>query len=184
MKFIRIHLPIEPTAQSRPKVVFKNGKTWSYYSPDTVRGREEFTNCIQSHIKDIFPEHFPLRLTIAFYRQRSRWVGKTEDIPVRKPDINNMLSLALDCMNDILYPDDGQVSNVHMKKRWAGGGNWRVPGYIELELTEDKLTRKEKADRDIWHRDKQKISKWEKGEKNRQERLDRKYHRNKIKTEV
>jgi Holliday junction resolvase RusA-like endonuclease len=184
MKFIRIHLPIEPTSQSRPRVVIKDGKTWSYYPPATIQGRDEFTECIQPHARKIFPEHLPLRLTISFYRQRSRWVGKIEDMPVRKPDINNFLSLALDCMTSILYPDDAQITKVIMKKRWADGGNWRTPGYIELELVEDKLTRSEKIDRDKWNANKLKIAQWEKKEKNKQEALDRKYHRNKVKTEV
>ena len=178
-KLIRIKLPIEPVPQSRPKVAFKNGATWTYYPPKTVQAREEFTALIQRHIDKIFPEHLPLRLTISFYRQRSKWVGVGEDLPVRKPDLNNFLSMALDCMSGILYPDDAQVTKVIMKKRWAAGGNWREPGYIEIEIVEDKLTPNEKKDRDIFQRDKMKIAQWDKAEANK-----KKKHRRKKKVAV
>jgi hypothetical protein len=61
-----------------------------------------------------------------------------------------------------------------MSKRWADGGNWRTPGYIEIELVEDKLTRSEKAARDKWNNEKLKIAQWEKAEANKKKKRKRK----------
>ncbi len=184
MKFIRIKLPLEPVPQGRARIAMKGGKVWSYYVEKTQKAKEAYILLMKRHESKKFATHVPLRLSINFYRKRSRWVGKNEEFPVRKSDLDNYLKLAIDSMKGLLFEDDAQITKIIASKRWADGGNWRTPGYIEIELVEDKLTRSEKAARDKWNADKQKISKWEKGEKNRQEALDRKYHRNKIKTEV
>ena len=184
MKFIRIKLPLEPVPQGRARIAIKNGKVWSYYTEKTNKAKEAYILLMKRHEPKKFAAHIPVRLSVTFYRQRSRWVGKSEDFPVRKPDLDNLEKLLLDCMNGLLVEDDAQITKIIMSKRWADGGNWRTPGYIEIELVEDKLTRSEKAARDKWNNEKLKIAQWEKKEKNKQEALDRKYHRNKIKTEA
>ena len=174
MKFIRIKLPLEPVPQGRPKVAIKGSATWTYYSPKSVQAKNDIIALIKRHEPKKFEAYVPLRLTINFYRQRSKWVGKNEEMPVRKPDLDNFLKLVTDAMNGILFEDDAQITKIIASKRWADGGNWRTPGYIEIELVEDKLTRIEKAERDTFQRDKMKIAQWDKAEANKKKKHRRK----------
>lgn len=42
-----------------------------------------------------------------------------EILPTKKPDADNVLKAIKDAMNGIVYADDAQVTDVHMRKRFA-----------------------------------------------------------------
>ena len=39
--------------------------------------------------------------------------------PVKKPDVDNILKIVMDGLNGIAYPDDKQITDAHVKKRYS-----------------------------------------------------------------
>ena len=155
MKYIHITINAEPVAKGRAKHGFKNGATYSYTPYKTQEAQEELQATFQKKLKPI-PAHTPLKLTIVFYRTKSKWLPKREDKPFRKPDLDNFLKLVMDAMSmkyrkyrtwengawrnsvEELKPvllDDAQITWINVKKRWSHNGH----GYIDLTLEDDIL---------------------------------------------
>lgn len=139
MDSIRIVIKQEPVAKGRPRTSYRNGVVRTYTPQKTQDAQEYIRAKLLKHRDKMFGEHVPVRLVITFYRTKSKWLKKSETIPVRKPDVNNFLSLALDSMSGNLFCDDAQVSQVLMKKRWTN----REYGYITMKLTRDVLSKSE-----------------------------------------
>jgi Holliday junction resolvase RusA-like endonuclease len=126
-------LNIEPVAKGRPKVAFKDGHVWSYNPPKTQEAEENILALLDHH-KLQFKKGAAVKLTAIFYRTKSKWLPKYEDLPFRKPDLDNFTKLLLDAINGVLVPDDAQITCLIVKKRWSPTGR----GYIELTLEDDK----------------------------------------------
>jgi Holliday junction resolvase RusA-like endonuclease len=126
-------IKIEPVAKGRPRSTIQGGKIWTY-NPDRTQVAEETIRAFLSEYKEtIFPQHAPLKLTVTFYRTKSKWLPKRETLPFRRPDLDNLLKLLLDAINHILIPDDAQITSIETKKRWST----KSYGYIELTLEND-----------------------------------------------
>jgi Holliday junction resolvase RusA-like endonuclease len=133
MKVIELTIDYEPTPKGRPRVVYKNGSVRTY-TPQRTVDAQEYINTFLSQYKDVyFPIHTAVRMEVTFWRTKSKWLAKKETLPMRKPDLNNFLGLALDAINKKLWYDDCQVTTCLMKKRWSPNGE----GYITLKLEED-----------------------------------------------
>jgi len=127
-------IPIEPVAKGRAKTRFINGRALTFTPKKTQEAQEAVGLTVKSIYNTIpFQPHIPLKLTATFYRTKSKWLPKRETLPFRKPDLDNFLKLLLDGINMVAIPDDAQITNMIIKKRWSTNGH----GYIEFELSED-----------------------------------------------
>jgi len=124
----------EPVPKGRPKTIMRGGKVWTFTPKHTKEAEAIIRTLVIQQAIDGFPEHTPLHMTVTFYRTKPEYAPKGELIPVRKPDLDNYIKTILDALNGIAFPDDAQISTIEARKRWSENG-----GYIELELTEDKL---------------------------------------------
>jgi Holliday junction resolvase RusA-like endonuclease len=115
-------------------VAIANGKIWSYNPRNTQDAVKLLRERMERHKDKCFPKHLPTKLTMVFYRRKSRWLPRRERLPFRKPDLDNFLKLALDAMNGILVADDAQITSIIVKKRWAKDG----VGRINIKLEEDR----------------------------------------------
>jgi len=134
MRAIRITIATDPVAKGRPKTAIREGKVWTYTPRKTENAQELIIERLVRYQDRCFPKHVPVKMTIVFYRIKSRWLPKRESLPFRKPDLDNFLKLVLDAMNGILVTDDAQVTSIITKKRWANDGN----GHINIKLEEDR----------------------------------------------
>ena len=132
-KRIRLSIPMNPVPKGRPRVAIRNGKVRTYTPERTQEAQDTLIALIYKHRDKMFLPYVPVRLSITFYRQRSKWSPKSDILPVRKPDLDNLLKLVLDSMSGILIADDAQITNIHMAKRWSKNGH----GYISIMLEED-----------------------------------------------
>ena len=139
---IRVTISTEPTAKGRPRVAFLNGHARTYTPTKTQEAQEFIKTRLLRHRDKAFPMGIPLRLTCTFWRTKSRYLPKREDIPWRRPDLPNFLSLVCDAMTGVLYADDSQLTYVVTKKRWSPTGQ----GFITLKLEPDSLKGDEHAD--------------------------------------
>lgn len=110
-------VPMEPVAKARPRVVTANGRTRTYTPARTVAAEQE----VRAHLlpyRGSFGPGVPLYVAITFYMRRPR---TGPDHPIKGRDLDNMAKLVLDAMNGLVYPDDAQVVEMHVRKTWASG---------------------------------------------------------------
>lgn len=134
MKAIELTIDYEPTPKGRPRTSYSNGKVHTY-TPQRTVDAQEYIKAFLNQYKDTcyFPIHTSVKMTVTFWRTKSKWLAKKEKLPMRKPDLNNFLGLLLDGINERLWYDDCQVTTCLMKKRWST----KEYGYIEVKLQED-----------------------------------------------
>lgn len=142
MKTIRITIQTEPTPKGRPRTKFINGHALTYTPHKTREAQDVIKERSLKHRLDAFPAHVPIRLSITFYRTKSKYLPKKETMPFRKPDLPNLLALACDAMSDVLYEDDAELTTIRCAKRWSSNGE----GYITIKLEPDSLKGDENAD--------------------------------------
>ena len=131
---LNIKIPLEPVAKARARVAFTNGKVRSYTPTKTQEAENALLNYLWKYREKCFERHIPVKLTVVFYRVKSKWMPKKETMPFRKPDLDNFGKLICDAINGLLIVDDSQITTLNLKKRWADNG----VGYIKLKLEEDR----------------------------------------------
>jgi len=125
---------MEPIAKGRPRTTYQNGIVRTYTPTKTVEAQDYIKARLLRHIKDAFLPHTSVKLTATFYRTKSKWLQKKETMPFRKPDLDNFLKLLLDSLDNILVPDDAQITSINVRKRWSLNSE----GYITIKLEQDK----------------------------------------------
>ena len=133
-KRIRLSILMNPVPKGRPRVAVRDGKVRTYTPERTQEAQDTLIALIYKHKDKMFLPYVPVRLSITFYRQKSKWAPKSDILPVRKPDLDNFLKLVLDSMNGVLIADDAQITTIRVAKRWSDNGQ----GHISIILEEDK----------------------------------------------
>jgi Holliday junction resolvase RusA-like endonuclease len=134
-RILRIIISEEPVPKGRSRVVFSNGKVHSYTPQHTREAQDSIVVRLKRYQDECFPKDIPLKLTAVFYRTKSKYLPKREELPFRKPDLDNLLKLLSDAANGILFVDDAQLCDIHVSKRWTD----KEYGYITVRLEEDSL---------------------------------------------
>ncbi len=130
---IRVTIQTEPTAKGRPRTVVRNGVIRTY-TPEKTQIAQDFVKArLKKHTPGGFPAHIPVRLSATFYRARPKWIPRREALPVRKPDLDNFLKLLLDSLDEVLVPDDAQITTISVRKRWST----KPTGYVTIKLEPD-----------------------------------------------
>ena len=133
---VRIVIKTEPTAKGRAKTSYRNGRVWTYTPRKTQEAENVIKERLTRHLADKFPAHVPVKLTAVFYRTKSKYLKRSEILPVRKPDLDNLLKLLLDSMNGLLVSDDAQITTIKVSKRWTTEEH----PFIRIKLENDKLS--------------------------------------------
>jgi Holliday junction resolvase RusA-like endonuclease len=132
-KVIRIEIQTEPVAKARARTVIVNGQCHSYTPERTKTAQDLIRLRCMRHQEQCFGEHIPVKLTVVFYRTKSKWLSKKETKPFRKSDLDNYCKTVMDAINGVLVADDAQICNLSAKKRWTD----RNEGYITIRLESD-----------------------------------------------
>lgn len=74
------------------------------------------------------PFEGPLRITLSFNLPRPKSHGKKVTFPDHRPDIDKLARSVLDALTHVCFVDDGQVTTLFARKRWA------VPGLVPVGL--------------------------------------------------
>ena len=135
---LEIIIKTEPVAKARSRVRLVQGKPYSYNPHKTQEAQDFLYECFLPYRDKVFGSYVPVKLTIIFYRTNKmkykRGLARKERLPVRKPDCDNMLKLALDSMNGVLVADDSQIVEIHSSKLWSD----KDYPYISIKLEEVK----------------------------------------------
>lgn len=126
-----IHIVIdgEPIQKNRPRAG-KRGKKVVIYS-DQKGVEQMWIACLVAQIPFGFESlKGPVSVDCVFYKSRPKShygtgknAGKIKKsapaLPLTTPDLDNYEKFAWDCMNKIIYLDDGQVTDSSEKKRYS-----------------------------------------------------------------
>jgi len=121
---ITITIPGKPIAKKRPKFA-RRGKHVTTYNPQESEEGRWITLAHQ-----YFPEkpfEGPIVLSAEFYMPIPKSVSKKrrammltgEIMHTKKPDTDNMLKFAKDCLNGFAWVDDAQVIECHCRKLYS-----------------------------------------------------------------
>ena len=122
---IRVVIPGEPAAKGRPRIgKMANGRPMAF-TPAKTRTRE---GVIASLAMDAMAGRAPLTVPLcvsllAVMAIPASWPKKRQaaalagaELPAKRPDLDNLLKLATDAMNGIVYADDVQIVEVRARK--------------------------------------------------------------------
>lgn len=108
----------EPVAKGRPKVRIRGRFAQMYTPPKTREAEQDFQAKALKHVPPS-PIEGPLSVTLKFHKQKPKSLPKKVKYWVKRPDLDNMIKLALDAMNKIFFVDDSQIVELHSIKEYS-----------------------------------------------------------------
>lgn len=127
-------LHLEPKPQSRPRF----GRNRAYEDGKMTQWKRNYVSQLRLLNPKIIPNG-PVYVSMTFYIyppkriaevKKKRLELESEAIYVdKRPDIDNYIKAVLDCSNEILFKDDGQVAALSSQKLYS------LNPRIEIEIT-------------------------------------------------
>ncbi len=119
-------IPVVPTGQQRPRFTARGKHGMAYKSKSQKEHERELGYHIQRQRPDE-PMTGPIEVKLdAYYPIPKSWPKwkvaaalSNEIRPTVKPDLDNVLKMALDCSNGVLFADDKQVVGVMTRKFYS-----------------------------------------------------------------
>lgn len=124
---IRFTIPGEPQGKGRPRVGRVSGQARMFTPEKTVRYENLITLAAREAMGSRPPLTGPVLLEVAMYHPiRASWSKKKQAaalanqmLPTLKCDADNCLKAICDALNGVAWKDDVQVTDLHLKKRFA-----------------------------------------------------------------
>lgn len=138
---MKLVLNIEPKPQSRPRFARRGNFTTTYEDKAMKVWRERCSGLIAEELL-LYPveDKKAYKMDITFYIKPPKYLSKVkkhqaaleaEILPVsKKPDTDNYVKALLDSWSGFVFKDDGQVSDIHARKRYS------LNPRIEVEIEE------------------------------------------------
>lgn len=120
-------VPGQPVAKGRPKFARQGGFVRAYTPEKTVNYETLVKIAAAEAMEGDAPMKGPLTLDISLgvtipkstpKKDRAR-ISTGYFLPVKKPDVDNVLKAISDAMNGIVYEDDAQLVDVRIRKRYS-----------------------------------------------------------------
>lgn len=120
---IEFSVEMKPTGKARPRV----GRFGMYTPKKTHDAESVIARAAKSRMGSLQPssENVTMMVSVTFpipksYRGLKRELAESGQLlPGKKPDIDNMVKLAADAMNGIVYVDDAQVCRLVAEKKYG-----------------------------------------------------------------
>jgi len=117
----------EAVGKGRPRFARRGNFTSTYTPQKTKTYEDEIKMMASAAMGSSEPLETPITVAIyisigipaSFSKKRHKDALKNIEKPMKKPDIDNIAKCFLDAMNGIIYLDDKQVVNLHVKKVYA-----------------------------------------------------------------
>lgn len=137
---VSITIPGAPVPKGRPRLSTRGGFARAY-TPEKTRAYEDRIRIeALAAMGSARPLEGPVTVSVTAYvaapkaMPKRRRAAAYEGIekPVTRPDLDNYGKLALDACNGILFRDDGQVTDLILRKRFAD-----FPSLVITVVTDD-----------------------------------------------
>lgn len=139
-----------PAYMTRPLVAFTvPGKPVAWQRAGFAGGQGFYTKpetrAYQKVIQQIAALHFrgtpPLAdnaiiLNVTIHRARPKR-KPLPPVPITRPDIDNIAKTVADALNGLIYHDDGQIADMHVRKIWADADAVEVEVFAIVTGNED-----------------------------------------------
>lgn len=144
---ISIIVPGKPRGKGRPRFgnghAFTPASTRRYEHEIAVEAQRAVAGCLADWDKTA-----PMRVDIlavfpipASWPKRKRSEAEAGDIaPQVKPDLDNVVKIALDALNGVAFEDDKQVIRLDASKVYPEGipAAWARDGYLQIVVTQER----------------------------------------------
>jgi len=125
----------KPVPKARPQFSRMHGKMRTFTPQTTV----DFEKLVKEEAKKHFsaPLEGAVSVYLSFFLPRPQHlIWKTKPMPAihcdKRPDIDNLAKSVIDGLTGIAFKDDGQISSLHLVKRYHAGD--KEPR-VEIEVT-------------------------------------------------
>ena len=120
-------IPHEPVPKGRPRFARRGGFVQTYTDAKTLT----YENIVRTYAKKAMGSSKPLEGAISVYlyirmsvpknysKARRKACIEGVEKPTKKPDLDNVAKSISDGMNGIVYVDDGQIVDLHVKKVYS-----------------------------------------------------------------
>lgn len=137
MEFV---IDLAPKPQSRPRFT-RHGR------PYELKDMKEYKQAVERSVKEQMNGNklidVPISVSMTIYIEPPQYISKVKKNAsalkeerlnvMRKPDIDNYVKAILDSMNDIVFKDDGQISELYAKKVYS----LRPRTEVEIKVLEE-----------------------------------------------
>lgn len=116
-------VPGDPVGKGRPRL----GRGGRVYTPDATRRAEHAVAA--AWWSPVIPIEIPVEVWVTAYYARPKdhflkdgslsAAGKRLPVPMKTPDLDNVVKLVLDALNGVAYRDDKQVQRFMADRYWA-----------------------------------------------------------------
>lgn len=135
---LKFTVPGEPCAQGRPRFTTAGGYPRAY-DPAKSRNYKAFAKYIATHeaLKQGWKyNELPLAITVTAYlsiasskpKKFKEAALKAEELPTKKPDVDNIFKAVTDALSGVLYKDDKQICRAVVNKYYD------IEPRLEVEL--------------------------------------------------
>ena len=127
MMSIVFDVPLEPKGKGRPRFSRHGKFTKVYTDQATLDYETEIQKCASKAMGSQKPLETPVSVYLyirtpipqSYSKKRTEACLAGAERPAKKPDIDNVAKCFLDAMNGVVYLDDTQVVDLHIKKLYS-----------------------------------------------------------------
>ncbi len=112
---IRLTIPTIAVAKARARVT----KSGHAYTPEKTKSFEAELRWHWQASKHKMIPKCPTAVIIGCYLPKPKSTKKSVFLPITKPDLDNIAKSILDSLNGFAWPDDNQVTDLTIFKRYA-----------------------------------------------------------------
>jgi Holliday junction resolvase RusA-like endonuclease len=124
-----VHFQVEgiPIGKGRPRFRRTKNFVQTYTDSKTAAWEETIKTVAKSAMGDTPPLESPVSVFVYFglpvpssySKKRTTACLEGREAPSKKPDLDNMAKAVLDAMNGVVFKDDSQIINLHLKKVYS-----------------------------------------------------------------
>lgn len=128
-KAVGFTIPGAPRGKGRPQWNPRSKCGRFAYTPKTTKDYEALVRrrYFEAHGDFKFPDNVPLEIEVCAYFKIPKSTSKAMKAkmlegkirPLIKPDFDNIAKIVADALNGIAYKDDKQITDSHVRKRYA-----------------------------------------------------------------
>lgn len=130
MQGVIFHVPGKPQGKARARTVYNKNLNHSVsYTPDNNLLYENLIKTMYiQHAKGVrFDKEVPVKLSIvarflppkSTSKKKQQQMLSGEVLPLKKPDMDNIVKVVADALNGVAYHDDTQIASVTAKKVYS-----------------------------------------------------------------
>jgi Holliday junction resolvase RusA-like endonuclease len=131
--YISLVIPVTPVGKARHRTTVRGGHAVAYPDPKASGDIEMFVTWAKEKMPRIPPSgplniqihaYFPVPKSWSKIKTKAALEGRIRH--TKKPDADNVLKFACDCLNGLFYLDDSQICSMSICKLYGTFPKWEI----------------------------------------------------------